>query len=205
MLVVAHNVGRVPPNTARVIIRTGHGRVHLLVKTSITQKCSVEGPAAVAEGVRRHRSPAEPAGQRLTSRTILHGAWIGALRSRRTFPLKVEPTLMLMRTSLFVLAGLLHGDAEAQVTVPQASPAELQRCLLRTPLDTWTALKLSPDQLRRMGYVQDACREECEATGATKPEGSITSADGSTVLSEVLNILSEEQYAGWVATCVAEP
>lgn len=112
---------------------------------------------------------------------------------------------MLMRTSLFVLAGLLHGDAEAQVTVPQASPAELQRCLLRTPVDTWTALKLSPDQLRRMGYVQDACREECEATGATKPEGSITSADGSTVLSEVLNILSEEQYAGWVATCVAEP
>ncbi|MBK9286859.1 MAG: hypothetical protein IPN38_04035 [Flavobacteriales bacterium] len=73
--------------------------------------------------------------------------------------------------------------------------------VLNTPPETWATLKLTPDQLRRMLLVQDACREECEATGAKKSEDSISNADGSTILSEVKNILSEEQYAAWVATC----
>lgn len=34
ILVVAHNEGRVPPNTARAFVRTGNDRVHLLIKTS---------------------------------------------------------------------------------------------------------------------------------------------------------------------------
>lgn len=42
VLIVAHNEGRVPPNTARAFIRTGHGRCQLLVKTSPTRSAAVK-------------------------------------------------------------------------------------------------------------------------------------------------------------------
>ena len=35
LLVVAHNEGRVPPNTASVVVATGRGRAQLLVSTSL--------------------------------------------------------------------------------------------------------------------------------------------------------------------------
>lgn len=41
LLIVAHNEGRVPPNTARAYLRTGQGRVHLLVKTTTTRNAAV--------------------------------------------------------------------------------------------------------------------------------------------------------------------
>lgn len=41
ILVVAHNEGRVPPNTARATIRTGRRKSRLLVKTSPTQNVAV--------------------------------------------------------------------------------------------------------------------------------------------------------------------
>jgi len=41
ILVVAHNVGRIPPNTARATIRTGRRKSQLLVKTSPTQNVAV--------------------------------------------------------------------------------------------------------------------------------------------------------------------
>lgn len=120
--------------------------------------------------------------------------------------MNVDPCSMRMREPLlWISAVLLSVPAAAQVPVSEPSPAQLQQCLLRTPADTWATLKLTSDQLRRMGFVQEACREECEATGAKKEERSISNADGSTVLSEVKNILSEDQYAAWVATCGSKP
>jgi hypothetical protein len=108
-----------------------------------------------------------------------------------------------MRALTLVTFLLALGDtvAPAQVPVQGPGPAELQRCLLNTMPETWAALKLSPDQLRRMGFVQEACGEECDAAGMKKPAGSISSANGETVMAEVRNILTEEQYAAWVATC----
>ncbi len=41
LLVVAHNEGRVPPNTARAYLRTGKGKVHLLVKTTTSRNAAV--------------------------------------------------------------------------------------------------------------------------------------------------------------------
>lgn len=112
----------------------------------------------------------------------------------------LTPRLLLLTTLV-----TWFGAVNAQVPGPQPTAAILQRCVLNTPPETWATLKLTPDQLRRMLLVQDACREECEATGAKKSEDSISNADGSTILSEVKNILSEEQYAAWVATCTPKP
>jgi len=39
--VVAHNVGRVPPNTARAVLHAGHGRVELLLKTDAQRNAAV--------------------------------------------------------------------------------------------------------------------------------------------------------------------
>jgi hypothetical protein len=92
-------------------------------------------------------------------------------------------------------------QAQAPPTAP--GPSELQRCLLNTPPQTWTSLKLSPDQLRRIGYVQEACGEECDAAGMKKDPNAISNADGSTVMAEVKNILTEDQYTAWVKLCAA--
>jgi hypothetical protein len=40
-MVVAHNEGRVPPNTASAILHTGDGKLRLLVKTSRSQNSLV--------------------------------------------------------------------------------------------------------------------------------------------------------------------
>ncbi len=106
-----------------------------------------------------------------------------------------------MRTHLLVFAAVLLFEGPAQAQVQEPSPAVLQRCLLNTMPETWTALKLDPDQLRRMGFVQEACGEECDAAGMKKPENAISNANGETVMAEVKNILTEEQYTAWVATC----
>lgn len=110
---------------------------------------------------------------------------------------------MLMPKPLFVFAVVLlcGGAAQAQVPVREPGPAELQRCLLNTKPQAWTALKLSPDQLRRIGYVQEACGEECDAAGMKKDPNAISNADGSTVMAEVKNILTEDQYTAWVKLC----
>jgi hypothetical protein len=108
-----------------------------------------------------------------------------------------------MRKPLMMIAAALlcASMATAQVPVPATSPAVLQRCLLNTAPETWTTLHLTPDQLRRMLLVQEACTEECDAAGMKKDPNAISNADGSTVMAEVRNILTEEQYAAWVATC----
>ncbi|MBK8340192.1 MAG: hypothetical protein IPK99_09500 [Flavobacteriales bacterium] len=77
----------------------------------------------------------------------------------------------------------------------------LQSCLLGTPNETWTALKLTRDQLQRVHNIQEACKEECSAAGARKQANPISNADGTTVMAELDNILDEEQYRAWVAYC----
>lgn len=94
---------------------------------------------------------------------------------------------------------LCNGFAMAQSQTP--SSEVLQSCLLGTRADTWASLKLTPDQLRRVQAVQEACKEECDVAGAKKDPNSISTADGSTIMSELDNILSKEQYDQWVAYC----
>ena len=110
-----------------------------------------------------------------------------------------------MRKTLMAALILWGGAALAQKPAVEPSPAVLQHCLLNTPADIWTTLQLNSDQLRRMVMVQEACTEECEAAGRKKPEQAISNADGSTVMSEVKNILTEEQYAAWVKYCTSAP
>ena len=84
-------------------------------------------------------------------------------------------------------------------------PSEvLQSCLLGTTDATWQALQLTPDQLRRMHHIQEACKEECDVAGAKKVENPISNADGSTVMAEVYNVLSADQYRAWVAYCTGK-
>lgn len=96
---------------------------------------------------------------------------------------------------------VLCGGAAAQGSDAPPSSAELQQCLLQTGPDLWNALKLTPDQTRRMGFVQTACREECEGAGAKPADDAISDADGSTVMAEVANILTADQYREWVQYC----
>ncbi|MEO8588347.1 MAG: hypothetical protein ABI432_03180 [Flavobacteriales bacterium] len=96
-------------------------------------------------------------------------------------------------------------SASAQAPTTDLSSEVLQSCLLGTPTATWTALKLTPDQLRRVQFVQEACKEECDVAGVKKKANSISSADGNTILSELDNILSEDQYRAWVAYCAGSP
>ena len=101
--------------------------------------------------------------------------------------------------SLFVLLGSSFGWAQEPGTEP--SSQVLQSCLLGTGPTVWTQLKLSPDQLERVRRVQEACKVECEVAGATKEANPISTADGSTILSELDNILSRDQYTAWVNYC----
>jgi hypothetical protein len=110
-----------------------------------------------------------------------------------------------MKPIVFLVLLVFSGGALAQTPATQPSAAELQKCLLGTHEDTWMKLHLSEDQLQRMGWVQQACREECEAAGVKKVDNPISNADGSTVLSEVKNILTPDQYRAWVAQCAGSP
>ena len=107
----------------------------------------------------------------------------------------MKPLILLAAT---VLCGL---QASAQVPVTEPSSEALQSCLLGTRPATWAALELSRDQLQRVEYVQEACKEECAVAGAKKQVNAISNADGSTIMGELKSILTPEQYHAWVAYC----
>ena len=79
----------------------------------------------------------------------------------------------------------------------------LQSCLLGTTEETWKKLALTRDQLVRIGRIQDACREECDVPGVIKTDNPISNSDGNTIMDEVRNVLSADQYRDWVAYCMA--
>ncbi len=109
-----------------------------------------------------------------------------------------------MRTLLFLLPMLLWGTAAlAQPAEQEPGSAVLQSCLLGTSPDVWTRLKLSPDQMRRMEHIQEACRVECEGAGVTVVENPVSKEDGALIMDEVRMVLSREQYTNWVEYCVA--
>ncbi|MBK6830230.1 MAG: hypothetical protein IPG92_05520 [Flavobacteriales bacterium] len=77
----------------------------------------------------------------------------------------------------------------------------LQSCLLGTRPETWAALKLTRDQLQRVGFVQEACKGRMRRSWAKKKASTISNADGSTIMGELKSILTPEQYQAWVAYC----
>lgn len=117
----------------------------------------------------------------------------------------IDPFMMTKPLLLIAAFALLGSDATAQTPVSEPSSASLQSCLLGTRPETWATLKLTRDQLQRMEHVQEACKEECAGVGARKQASSISNADGSTVMSEVKNILTSDQYRAWVAYCAGSP
>ncbi len=107
---------------------------------------------------------------------------------------------------LIIITVFLLGASStwAQSGVQEPSSEVLQSCLLGTVRDTWASLKLTTDQMERVRRIQEACKEECAVAATTPPtESSISSADGSTVLAELKNILTAEQYRSWVVGCTA--
>lgn len=110
---------------------------------------------------------------------------------------------MMMKKPLLLIAAVVLGGLVATAQTPAAEPSSesLQSCLLGTRPETWAALKLTRDQLQRVGYVQEACKEECAMAGAKRKTNPISNADGSTVMGELKSILTEEQYRAWVAYC----
>jgi hypothetical protein len=65
----------------------------------------------------------------------------------------------------------------------------------------WTKLKLTPDQLERVRRIQEACKEECDVPGVKKVDNPVSNANGDTVMSELANILTMDQYRAWVLYC----
>lgn len=112
---------------------------------------------------------------------------------------------MLKHLLLIALLAPATGDVWAQRPPAQASDTALQKCLLGTYDDTWNRLRLSVDQMNRMRLVQSACREECDMAAVHKVNNPISNANGSTVLAEVKNILTAEQYAAWLSFCADGP
>ena len=109
-----------------------------------------------------------------------------------------------MRTLLLVLLLLLwESVALAQPAETAPSSAVLQSCLMGTGPEQWAKLKLSPDQLRRMTHVQEACRLECEGAGVVVVPNPIADTDGDLIMDDVRMVLSAEQYSQWVAYCSA--
>ena len=109
--------------------------------------------------------------------------------------------MSMMKPLLLVAALVLCGlHASAQAPAKEPSSESLQSCLLGTRPETWATLKLTRDQLQRVGFVQEACKEECSVAGAKKTS-TISSADGTTVMGELKSILTPEQYRAWVAYC----
>lgn len=103
----------------------------------------------------------------------------------------------------FVAIGLFGCSVPAQTPTKDPTPDALQSCLLGTDVGRWGALKLSTDQLERVRRIQEACKEECSAAAHKKQtQNTISTADGSTVLAELKNILTADQYRNWVSGCV---
>lgn len=106
---------------------------------------------------------------------------------------------------LFALIGVIPTMAQSGASADpkvQASIAE-QTCLLHTDPSAWASLLLTSDQLERVKRIQEACQEECKAAGSNAQPSTISSADGSTVIGELKNILSKEQYDGWSVWCAS--
>jgi hypothetical protein len=112
------------------------------------------------------------------------------------------PTTLLNICLLVTVLVTCVSTASAQTPTTDPPSEVLQSCLLGTPDEVWVSLKLTVDQRVRMRHVQEACKEECDVVGVAKQDNPISNADGSTIMSEVDNILSTEQYRGWVAYCV---
>lgn len=109
---------------------------------------------------------------------------------------------MMIKPLILGAAMALCGfNVTAQTPATGPSSESLQSCLLGTRPETWATLKLTRDQFQRVGYVQEACKEECAIAGAKKKTNTISNADGSTVMGELKSILTEEQYRAWVAYC----
>ncbi len=124
--------------------------------------------------------------------------------SRSSYLVCMEHLLLVrLIRSLFpvVLAFVGTTAARAQPDSTHLTSVQLQDCLLLTGPSTWEALQLSPDQLRRIQFVQDACKEECDVKSAQKQPNPISNADGTTVMAEVKNILTMDQYRAWMAHC----
>lgn len=104
---------------------------------------------------------------------------------------------------LFTFSVVLFGCGTfAQTQASGPSSEVLQSCLLGTDAGTWGTLKLTSDQLERVRRVQEACKEECAASMEKSPtQRSISTADGNTVIAELKNILTPEQYQAWSAQC----
>lgn len=117
---------------------------------------------------------------------------------RRTFN---QLNRLVMKTPMLITALLLSVMACAQQPKAEPSSAILQTCLLGTGTTTWRLLGLSSDQLERVRRVMEACQEECDAQRMRKTDDTISTADGSVILSEVRGILSADQYRSWVAYC----
>lgn len=102
---------------------------------------------------------------------------------------------------LFTVLFAIGSHGFAQNTAPSPSVAVLQSCLLGTGPSTWVALKLTSDQMERARRIQEACKEECVAAGVIPRKDGVSAADGSTIISELKNVLTSDQYDQWVAYC----
>ncbi|MGB3526119.1 MAG: hypothetical protein WBB32_09160 [Flavobacteriales bacterium] len=108
-----------------------------------------------------------------------------------------------MLKPFFILTFMLLCSAGAVAQTPGSatSSAVLQSCFMGTPASFWTAQKLTPDQSRRMEAIYEACKTECDLPGVQKDDNAISSSDGSTVMAELKNILTMDQYAAWTSYC----
>lgn len=112
----------------------------------------------------------------------------------------------LLSSGILFIAAMVHLPLAAQNSTAAIPDAVLQSCIVATDPGVWASLKLTTDQLERVKRVQEACLEECEAAGAAKAAGSsISTADGSTVVAELKNVLSADQFTEWLAWCSQRP
>ena len=93
----------------------------------------------------------------------------------------------------------VHAFGQTPANTP--SSAVLQSCFMGTPASIWAKMKLTSDQLERLSRVQEACKTECDLPNVKKEDNPISHSDGSTVMDEVNNILTMDQYAAWLAYC----
>lgn len=109
-----------------------------------------------------------------------------------------------MKQLLPIVALVLCSTASSAQTPPAAHPpTALQQCLLNTTSGTWSKLHLTGDQQNRVQRLHEACVEECTGIAAQKSlESTMTNDSGSTVIAELKNILTPEQYQTWSVECV---
>lgn len=108
---------------------------------------------------------------------------------------------MIRTIVLFTTLLALSSNGFAQRSAAAQSTAVLQSCLLGTGPSMWSSLKLTTDQMERARRIQEACKEECIAAGAKHRNDGVSAADGSTIISELKNVLTTEQYGAWLAYC----